>query len=126
MKSLMKLRKIWANAILKFRRAELRITRAQLSGNDSFIDIRYSLSRPDLIKGRIPIYLIDEKNGQKFQLMNLPKLGEIRTKHSKYQTTGILLFRNQNGIVKANSRVTVVFGSLVAKHIEVKAINMNN
>lgn len=122
----MRLRKIWSNAILRFRRAELRITRAQLSGNNNFIDIRYSLSRPDLIKGRIPIYLIDEKTGQKFQLMNLQKFGQIRTKHSKYLTTGILLFRNQNGIIKPNSRVTVIFGSLVGKHIEVKSINKNN
>jgi hypothetical protein len=113
-------------AILRFRRTEIRITQALLSGNNSFIDIRYCLSRPDLVKGKIPIYLIDEITGQKFQLMILPKYGKIRTKHSKYQTTGILLFRNQNGIVKPSSRVTVVFGSLVAKHIEVKSINMNN
>ena len=113
-------------AILRFRRTEIRITQALLSGNDSFIDIRYSLSRPDLVKGRIPIYLIDEITGQKFQMMNLSKFGQIRTKHSNYQTTGILLFRNQNGIIKPNSRVTVVFGYLVAKHIEVKSINKNN
>ena len=70
--------------------------------------------------------MIDEKTRQKFQLMNLQKFGQIRTKHSKYLTTGILLFRNQNGIIKPNSRVTVVFGSLVGKHIEVKSINRND
>ena len=92
---------------------------ALLSGNSSFIDIRYKLSRPDKIRGQFPIYLIDEMTGERFELIRLTKYGAIRTKHNKYQPKGILLFYNRNGAIKRGSRITLFFGTLITKNIEV-------
>lgn len=120
MKFYMWLRKIWLLVIYRFRQPKIQITKAQLSGNNNFIDIRYRLSRPDKIKGITPICMKEGETGQILHLMNLPKFGAVRTKHSKYQTSGILLFRNQNNIIKLGSKVTIMYGSLKVNNIEIE------
>lgn len=111
--------KIWYLISYRFIKPKLRVDRAILSGDGSFIDIRYWLSRPDKVQGRMAVYLIEEATGEKFELMRFSKFGPIRTRHSKYKTTGILLFRNRNYKIRAGTNVTLVFGPLHAKNIEV-------
>ncbi len=112
--------KIWHLITYRFRGDKIHICQAVLSGHGSFVDIRYRLSRPDRAQGRFPVYLVDEATGSRFELMRLPRYGRIRTKHNKYQASGILLFRNRSNIIRTGSRVTLVFGPLRVQHIEVK------
>ena len=109
--------KVWKLITYRFKSEKLYILKAQLSGDGSFIDIRYSLSRPDRIKSKEHIYLIDEKSGKKFYLMRLPRFGAIQTKHKKFQNTGILLFRNIENKIKPGSNFTLVFGKFEVKGI---------
>lgn len=108
--------KIWFLISYKFRKSQIYINRVTLSGNDSFIDVRYWLSRPDKISGSITVYLIDEATGARFELLRLSKYGLIRTK----QFAGILLFRNRKKQIKPGSKVTIPFGQLWVQHLEVK------
>mgnify|MGYP000939581470 FL=1 len=109
--------KVWYLITYRFKREKLYIIKAQLSGDGSFIDIRYSLTRPDRIKSKEHIYLIEEKSGKKFYLMRLPRYGPIKTKHNKFQHTGILLFRNIENKIKSGSNFTLVFGKFKVKGI---------
>lgn len=103
----------------RFRRARIQVNQAILSGDNSFIDIRYWLSRPDKVHGNFPIYLVDESSKEKLGLMRVTKFGFIRTKHSKHQSMGILLFYNRNNIINHESQITLHFGSLNVKNIKV-------
>lgn len=106
--------------IYKFKKPKIHVYEAVLSGDGSFVDIRYWLSRPDMINPKGTIYLVDEETGNKLNLMKIAKFGAIRTQHDKRKTTGILLFHNQKGLVKAGSRVSVYLDTLVAANVEVK------
>lgn len=109
--------RVWYLITYKFKSEKLNILKAQLSGDGSFIDIRYSLTRPDLLKSKEPIYLIDEVSGKKYYIMRLPRYGTIQTKHNKSQHTGILLFRNIDNKLKSGSNFTLVFGKFQVKGI---------
>jgi len=111
--------KVWYLITYRFRRARVKVTQARLSGDGSFIDIRYLLSRPDQAQGVFPVYLIDKSTGERLELMRLAKFGAIRTKHNKYTNNGVLLFYNRQNIIKSRSRTTLYFGSLVVNDIEV-------
>lgn len=111
------LMKIWDLLTYRFKREKLYIIKAQLSGEGSFIDIRYRITKPDWVKSREHIYLVDEKSEKKFYLMKLPRYGAIQTKHRRYQYTGILLFRNFENTIKSGSKITLVFGKLEVKDI---------
>lgn len=111
--------KIFYAITLKFRRSKIDIYRSVLSGNGSFIDIRYQLTRPDKFKGTFPIYLINEKTNERLYLMRLAKFGTVKTKHQKYQTSGILLFRNNDYLIKAGDTVTLIFGNLYKQNIRI-------
>ncbi|WP_203364224.1 hypothetical protein [Bacillus sp. REN10] len=114
------MRRIWYLSIIRLRRRKLEVTAAFLSGNGSFVDVRYRLTRPDKAEGRSHIFLIDEASGEVLPLMVLPKQGAVRTKHKNDQRTGVLLFRNQKHFIKSGSKVTLVFGQFVVKNIEIK------
>ncbi len=103
----------------KFRRAGIQVNQAMLSGDDSFIDVRYRLSRPDKDQGNFPIYLVDETSGHKLGIASLPKFGLIRSKPHKQQALGILLFYNRDNTIKHGSQITLHFGPLIAKNIKV-------
>lgn len=110
---------MWRLLTYRFRKTNIHVNQALLSGSGSFVDIRYWLSRPDQVKGSVPIYLIHEETSERFELMRLAKLGPVKTRHKKYQLAGILLFRNRNNTIKSGSKVTLIFGPLKATHIEV-------
>lgn len=112
--------KIWYLLTYRFKREKLYIIKAQLSGEGSFIDIRYRITRPDRAKNRELIYLVDEKSEKKFYIMKLPRYGAIQTKHRRYQNTGILLFRNLENTIKSGSKITLVFGKLEVRDIIIK------
>lgn len=114
------LHKMWHLITYRFRKSKIHVNRALISGDGSFIDVRYWLSRPDKVQGRFPVYLLDEASGQRFELMRLAKYGAIKTKHSIYQSAGILLFRNRNCKIRPGDKVTLIYGPLQAKHIEVR------
>lgn len=111
--------KVWYLITFRFRRARVKVTQAMLSGDGSFIDIRYWLSRPDQARGTFPVYLVDKTTGERLELMRLSKFGPIRTKHNKYNNKGVLLFYNRQNVVKSRSRITLFFDSLVINDIEV-------
>lgn len=103
----------------RLKKERIYITKAQLCGDGSFINVKYELTRPDKVKGKESIYLIEEQTCKRFYLMRLPRYGLIQTKHNKYQHSGILLFCNSDRTIKSESKVTLVFGKLEAKHIKV-------
>lgn len=111
--------KIWNIITYRLKKEEIYINRAQLSGDGSFIDIRYHLSRPDKAQGIFEVFLMEEETGKRFELMRFAKFGPIQTKHNKYQNTGVLLFHNHDNVVRPDSMVTLVFGKLLAEHIKI-------
>ena len=113
------IRKILYLITCRFRKSEIRIIKAVLSGDGSFVDIRYWLSRPELFTGNIPVSMVCEQTGQRFELMRLPKFGMVRTKHEKRLSTGILLFYNRDRKLCSGSCITLFFGSLCAKNVKV-------
>lgn len=106
--------------IYKFKKPEIHVYEASLSGNGSFVDIRYWISRPDILNAKVAAYLIDEGTGSRLNLMRIAKFGTIRTQYNKRNNTGVLLFDNRKGIVKSNSRVSLHLDTLVATNINVK------
>lgn len=118
MKNINLLKKLWNKLTYRFRTPKVCVTRAQLSGNDSFVDIRYRVIRPNKIKGIALIYLIDEATGEKLNLMKIPRYGSVKTKHSSNQEEGVLLFRNLNKTVNNKSKLTLVYDKYKVEHIE--------
>ena len=106
--------------LYKFRKPMIHVYRAGLSGNGSFVDIRYWLSRPEIVNPNGAAYLVDNETGTKLHLMKIAKFGTIRIRHSKRKTTGILLFRNQDGLIKQGSMVSVCLDTLVVNNIEIQ------
>ena len=113
------LNRFWYLITYRFKKPKIRVYQALLSGNGSFIDIRYWISRPDKINPKSMVYLIDQNTGTRLYLMQFIKFGTIRTKHNKYKTTGMLLFRNQFETVKKGFKVTLILDDLKAENIEV-------
>ncbi len=111
--------KIWYLMTFKLRKARISIISARLSGDGSLIDIRYWLSRPDKLRKNYNVYLLDETTKEKLYLANFVKFGAIRTKHCKNATNGIVLFYNRNNIIKAGSKVILIFDSLLSEQSEV-------
>src|SRR5689334_8234676 len=111
--------KLWYYITYRFRKSKISIVKATLSGDGSFIDIRYWLSRPDKADGRLPVLLTDAKTGDRFQLMRLTKFGVIQTKHNKYQHIGVLLFYNRGNKIKPGSKVHLFYSPFNVKNIEV-------
>lgn len=120
MKLFKKIKRLMYFFIYKLKKPIINVYEATLSGNGSFVDIRYWLSRPNMINPKGTVYLIDEETGGKLYLMRIAKFGTIRTQHNKHQATGVLLFNNQNGLIKAGSRVSVHLDTLVAANVEIK------
>jgi hypothetical protein len=57
LKILHQIKRIWSLFYCYFRKNKIVITRAVLSGNGSFIDVRYWLSRPEKINPQAKIYV---------------------------------------------------------------------
>lgn len=106
--------------IYKLKKPKINVYEATLSGNGSFVDIRYWISRPDMINPKGETYLTDEETGIKLYLMKIAKFGAVRTQYNKRNNTGVLLFYNRNGLVKAGSKVSVCLDTLIADNIEIK------
>ncbi len=111
--------KIWYSLTLKLRKARISISSARLSGGGSLIDIRYWLSRPDKLQRNGTVYLLDETTKEKLYPANFVKFGIIRTIHGKKTTNGVALFFNRNKIIKAGSKVILVYDSLISEKTEV-------
>lgn len=111
--------KIWYLLTFKLRKAKIFITNAQLSGDGSLVDIRYWFSRPDKLRKNFNVYLIDKTTKQQLYPANFAKFGTIRTKHGKHTTNGVILFYNRNNIIKAGSKVILIFDSFLSEQAEV-------
>ncbi len=96
------------------RKPRLIINEALLSGDGSFVDVRYWISRPDKLNPRGAVYLVDERSGKRLYLMSIAKFGTIRTRHSKRKTTGVLLFYNKDKIVASGAMVSLCLDMLTA------------
>lgn len=115
-----KIIKLFYLLIYRFQKPKIFVYEALLSGNGSFVDIRYWLSRPDQVNFKASIYLIYDETGEKLNLMKIAKFGAIRTRHNKLKNTGVLLFYNRNGLIKHGSKVTIHLDKLIATSVEVK------
>jgi hypothetical protein len=114
-----RINRLWFMLTSKFRRTRIVITSARLSGDGSFVDIRYWLSRPDKLMRNSDVYLLDAATKEKFYTANIRKCGKIRTRHGKYTANGVILFYNRDNIVKKGSKVILAFGSYMSEHAEV-------
>lgn len=104
----------------KYQKSKVHIYEASLIGNGSIVDIRYWLTRPDKVIHNGNIYLVDEETGVKIFLIRISKYGVMRTRHNNSTITGILLFYNQNRIVKPGSKISVCLDNLTATNVDVK------
>jgi hypothetical protein len=115
------IKKLWYDIIFKFRKPKIEVYSANFSGNNSLIDIRYWISRPDKINPKGPVYLIHNDSGKQLSLIRIAKFGPIHTHHNnRYKNTGIMLFYNRDSLVKPGNIITVYLDNLVAGNIEVK------
>lgn len=111
--------KIWYLLTFKLKKARVSIISARLSGDGSLIDIRYWLSRPDKLRKKFNVYLLDETTKEKLYPANFVKFGTIRTKHGKNTPNGVVLFYNRDNIIKAGSKVVLIFDSFLSEQVEV-------
>lgn len=103
----------------RFRSERIHVIQALLSGDGSFVDLRYRLSRADKALGRFSVHIVDEETGKRLELVRLAKFGTVRTRHNRLQSLGILLFYNRDKIIRNGSMVTLFFDKLRAEHVEV-------
>ena len=96
----------------RLRKPEIRVYEAKLSGDGNLIDIRYWLSRPQLFRPDVAVFLTHDDTGEDFFVLQIPKFGPVMTKHAKHQNAGNLLFYNKNGIVECGSKVTLHLGAV--------------
>lgn len=112
-------KKLWYLSTYRFARPKMIVKQASFSGDESFIDIRYWLSRPDIIDPKSNPYLLTEAD-QKLVLMHFAKLGAIKSRMGKHTNTGILLFYNKNHAVKKGDSIKLYWNGMVAENIEIK------
>lgn len=113
------LKRLWLKLRYCFIREQIVVTGAFLSGDGSFVAIRYWLSRPDKISPQTRCYLIHQETGRRLEIMRLTKIGFIKTNHATLAKNGNILFRNQGNIITPGSKVSFVMGSLKIGNIEV-------
>jgi len=113
------IKRIWSLLCYCFRKNKIVVTRAALSGNGSFIDIRYWLSRPDRINPQTKIYLVHPETGTRLGVMKFPKFGPVNTKHTALEENGVVLFRNSNNLITSGSQVSIILGKLKVDHIKI-------
>lgn len=111
MKIAKRISNLWYLAIYRFTRPTIKVLKASFSGDGSFIDVRYWLSRPDILNPKITPYLITAQN-QRLGLMHLSKFGAIKSRNRKHTNTGILLFYNKGLVVGKGERVILYWGEL--------------
>jgi hypothetical protein len=111
--------KLWYLLTYRFVRPKIQITKANFSGDENFIDIRYWLSRPDKIDPKSKPYLLTASN-QKLVLMHFTKFGVIKSKMRKHTNTGIILFYNRHHIVSKGDHVQLYWNGMAVKDIELK------
>lgn len=105
--------------IYRFVQPKLIVTQCSFSGDGSFIDIRYWLSRPDKINPKISPYIITAQN-ERLVLMNFSKFGVVKSKFRKHTNSGILLFYNKNKEVSIEDDITLYWDGLIAENIVMK------
>lgn len=120
MKVVRNLLKLWYLLTYRFRKSRITVQQALLSGDNSFIDIRYGLSRPDKINPKSKPYIINEKTQDHLNLLHLAKFGAIQTKLRKGTYTGIMLFYNKDTSIKKGDLITLWWDTLNTSTIEVK------
>lgn len=106
----------WHKIIYRFVRPKIIITKATMSGDGMFIDIRYWLSRPDKINIKTSPYLLTSDN-KKIGLMYIAKFGVMKSKIRKHTNTGILLFYNKKKDVSIGDKVTLYWDGLQAEGV---------
>lgn len=109
----------WYLLSYHFIRPKLIVKQASFSGDGSFIDIRFWLSRPDKIALKTHPYLLTAQN-QKLVLLNIAKFGRIQTKLRKHTNAGMLLFYNTNHTVSSGDYFTLCWDNLKAENIFVR------
>lgn len=103
--------KLWYYLTYRFTKPKLMVTKAVFSGDESFIDIRYWLSRPDKINTKSTPYLLTSDH-QKIGLMHISKFGAVKSRMRKHTNSGILLFYNSNHAINYGTRFTLYWDNL--------------
>jgi len=101
------LKRVWVLLRHCFRRDQIVVIQANLSGDGSFIDVRYWLSRPDKINPQTRIYLVHSETGTRLEVMKLAK-------------TGVALFWNRDNLITSGCKASLIVGSIRTDNIEIR------
>jgi len=89
------------------------------------LDFRYRVIDPKkagfMLNRKVKAHLIDQKTNRVVGIKDVPKIGKLRqnTPTPKAGRVYFMLFPNP-GIIKANSKVTIVVGDFRAENLTVK------
>lgn len=105
--------------ILRIKKPQIIVYSARLSGDGNFIDIRYTITRPDANDNNESIYLVEENSKIIHKLARIMRYGTLRTRHNKKIHSGTALFTNTNKSIIHGSKLTLIYGKMIKKNIEV-------
>lgn len=113
------LQKLYYRMTYHFVRPKMIVLQATFSGDESFIDIRYWLSRPDKINPKTSPYLLTGEN-KKLGLLHISKFGAVKTNIRKHTNSGIVLFYNRDHAVNKGDKITLYWDGFKIENIEVQ------
>lgn len=100
----------------------LEVVHCRLASNGEHVGVRIRVADskrfdPDAVE----TYLIDESTGEKFSAVRLQRIGRL----AEFAVSGErdlhnILFRNREGKLRVGSRVTLVYGTVRVKHLQVQ------
>lgn len=98
------------------------VVECRMASNGKFVGVRLRVI--GVVKfdpEAMEIYLLDESTGEKFSVVRLQRIGRL----AEFTVPGEkdlhnILFRNQEGKLKAGKRVTLVVGSVRVEHLQLQ------
>ena len=91
----------------------------RLVANGEFVEVRFRFhGKEPFDPNRPDLFLVDEATGEKFYLMQLQRIGQVKaTENIEEKTVHSILFKNREGMLKPGARVTFVIGSHRREHL---------
>ena len=99
--------------------ARVEVVRCDLAANREFVGVRFRITGPERYDpAGMEAYLIDEATGERYQVVRLERIGRLAEfPDPAEKDVHHVLFRNQEGKLKAGSYVTVVVGPARQEHV---------
>lgn len=105
----------------------IKIVGLRRSSAGYMLDFRYRLLNPakaaQLLDRKLNPYLLDEATGARFSVPTAPKVGQLRPTSRNKIIPGrnyYILFANPGRYLKAGSKVTLVAGDALIKHLTIE------